>query len=282
MAIITFWGSTKKQTNQTASLIGSALQMGIDRNLKILLVDGTFNSKEINRAFNQKEEKKQNAILTSSNLGQVDISSGIEALLSAVSSNKTSPEIIKNYTVPLLTGRLDVLYGMKTEDKTTFNTNLKLFKDMLVTANQYYDLIYLDLEKGELIPEIIEILKISDIIVYPFEQRVEFIEKFEELWGNVEPLENKNKVIPLITREDRFSKYNSDNMARRFKIKPTIPSIIYNTLFMEALQEGKVMQLFFNLNNQSVTYRNNYFIQTISDLNEFLIDRIQLLQSNRI
>lgn len=282
MAIITFWGSTKKQTNQTASLIGSALQMGIDRNLKILLVDGTFNSKEINRAFNQKEEKKQNAILTSSNLGQVDISSGIEALLSAVASNKTSPEIIKNYTVPLLTGRLDVLYGMKTEDKTTFNTNLKLFKDMLVTANQYYDLIYLDLEKGELIPEIIEILKISDIIVYPFEQRVEFIEKFEELWGNVEPLENKNKVIPLITREDRFSKYNSDNMARRFKIKPTIPSIIYNTLFMEALQEGKVMQLFFNLNNQSVTYRNNYFIQTISDLNEFLIDRIQLLQSNRI
>lgn len=278
MAVITFWGATKKQTNQTAAVIASALQMAIDRNLKILIVDASFQSKEIKSAFSEREETKKSLFNLNSNLGKVDISSGIEALLSAVASNKTSPEIIKNYTIPLLSGRLDVLYGMKTMDKTVFDNSLIKFKEMLSIANQYYDLIYVDLQKGEKTVAINEILKLSDIIVYPLEQRLGQIEEFEKIWNQDENFKGKLKIIPLITREDRFSKYNCDNISRKLGVRPRIPSMTYNTLFMEAMQEGKVLELFFNLNNQVITYRNNYFIQTIIDFNLLLIDRIQLLQ----
>ena len=36
MAIVTFWSEDEKVTSQTTSLIASAVQMGIERNLKIL------------------------------------------------------------------------------------------------------------------------------------------------------------------------------------------------------------------------------------------------------
>lgn len=279
MAIITFWSPTKKQTNQTSSILASSLQMAIDRNLKILVVDASFSSDDMKSAFNTEEKAKKSWFgFGVSNLGKVDVSAGIESLLSAVASNKTSPEIINSYTVPLLAGRLDILYGLKTMDISVFENSLDNFSDMLNIANQYYDLVYVDLEKNSDAKGINRILKMSDIIVYPFEQRPKQIETFVEKWGNVEPFENKLRVIPLLTKEDRFSKYNSDNLGRRLKIKEGVPSIIYNTLFMEALQEGKLMQLFFNLNNQLVTYRNNYFIQTIMDFNSLLLQRIQELQ----
>ena len=99
MAIITFWSPTKKQTNQTSSILASSLQMAIDRNLKILVVDASFSSDDMKSAFNTEEKAKKSWFgFGVSNLGKVDVSTGIESLLSAVASNKTSPEIINSYT----------------------------------------------------------------------------------------------------------------------------------------------------------------------------------------
>ena len=278
MAIITFWNPSRHQTNQTSSVLASALQMAIDRNLRILIIDGTFNSDSIRKAFVPEEPKKSWFGFTVSNLGKVDLGAGIETLLSAVASNKTSPDIISNYTVPLLAGRLDVLYGMQTKERSVFERSVTNFKNMIEIANKYYDLVYLDIEKNLDENIIKEILNISNIVVYPFEQRVSQIEWLNDIWGKKEPFDKKNKIIPLLTREDRFSKYNSENLSRRLGIRPKLSSMTYNTLFMEAMQEGKLIQLFFELNKQSHTQRNKHFIRTIEELNELLLDRIKELQ----
>ena len=61
-------------------------------------------------------------------------------------------------------------------------------------------------------------------------------------------------------------------------MKPGMPSIVYNTLLMEAMQEGKLVNLLITLNDDNSTYRNNYLIKTLEDLNLLIIDRIQQLK----
>lgn len=266
-----------KVTSQTTSLITSAVQMGIERNLKILIVDGSFKGEMMKKAFLQDESN--NELIKKINMGKVDISAGLEGLLAAVASNKISPETVKSYSSPILVGRVDIIYGLKTIDKKVFENSLMPMLEMVKIANMYYDLIFIDLQKGERTsPAINEILKASDLVIYTMEQKLEQINKFMNLWGIDEALMNKNRVIPLLTREDSFSKYNCDNIARKIGMKPGMPSIVYNTLLMEAIQEGKLVNLLITLNDDNSSYRNNYLIKTVEDLNLLIIDRIQQLK----
>ena len=266
-----------KVTSQTTSLITSAVQMGIERNLKILIVDASFKGEMMKKAFLQDESN--NELIKKINMGKVDISAGLEGLLAAVASNKISPETVKSYSSPILVGRVDIIYGLKTIDKKVFENSLMPMLEMVKIANMYYDLIFIDLQKGERTsPAINEILKASDLVIYTMEQKLEQINKFMNLWGIDEALMNKNRVIPLLTREDSFSKYNCDNIARKIGMKPGMPSIVYNTLLMEAIQEGKLVNLLITLNDDNSSYRNNYLIKTVEDLNLLIIDRIQQLK----
>ena len=277
MAIVTFWSEDEKVTSQTTSLIASAVQMGIERNLKILIVDASFKGEMMKKAFMQDESNTD--LIKKINMGKVDISAGIEGLLAAVSSNKISPETVKSYSTPILVGRVDIIYGLKTMYKKVFENSLIPMLEMVKIADMYYDLIFIDLQKGlRNSPAINEILKASELVIYTMEQKLEQINRFIELWGKDEALLNKNRVIPLLTREDSFSKYNCDNIARKIGMKPGMPSIVYNTLLMEAMQEGKLVNLLITLNDDNSTYRNNYLIKTLEDLNLLIIDRIQQLK----
>ena len=113
MAIIGFWSGSKKETGQTLSVTSIATHMSIEHNYKILLIDATFDDDTMERCFWTVNDKKDVAKLL--NKGKMDISSGAEGLLSAVASNKTTPEIVKNYTRVVFNNRLDVLCGLKTK-----------------------------------------------------------------------------------------------------------------------------------------------------------------------
>lgn len=272
MAIVSFWSSRKKETNQSISAISSALQMGIDRNLKILLIDTAFADDTYDKCFNQEES---NEFVKNLNRGKLDISSGVEGLVLAVTSNKSSPEIIQNYTQPILKGRLDLLAGMATKNKDQYRAAYVNYPDIVEMADKYYDLVIVDLAKGYGDKVVTKILAMSDLIVVTFDQDKELIYEFEKLWGRDPLFSPKERVIPLLTKEDRFSIYNNNNVARRIKMFPGMPSIIYNTQLMEAVQIGEAARFFINLNIASDTSRNKLFLDVVADLNMLLIDRIQ-------
>ena len=96
MAIIGFWSGSKKECGQTLSIAAIATHMAIEHNYKILLIDATFDDDTMERCFWTINNK--NSVAQMLNKGKMDISSGAEGLLSAVASNKTTPEIVKNYT----------------------------------------------------------------------------------------------------------------------------------------------------------------------------------------
>lgn len=274
MAIIAFWSQDKKKTNQTTSMVLSAVQMAIEKNFKILIIDSNFNTKDLSKTIedNTKSERLKKKL----NLGKVDISSGVEGLIQAVSTNRIAPEVVKNFTKPIFNKRLDFLNSLQTDERREYERVLPYYLDILAVADKYYDLVYIDLEKSLDMEITKKILQKSDIIVCCFEQNIEDINKFAKIWGTHE-LFPKNKTIPLLTREDKFSRYNSDNVARYIgqRIGRGICSIVYNTMVMEKAQEGGLPDFLIQLKLAGSSHRNQYLIDTINDLNYLTIDMLQ-------
>ena len=274
MAIVAFWSHEKKKTNQTTSMIVSAVQMAIEKNYKILMIDANFNSTTMREGLFV--GRKSSVLDKQLNLGKVDISSGVEGLIQAVSTNRISPEIIKNFTKPIFAQRLDFLDSMKTKEREDYERVVKYYVEILSVANRFYDLVYIDIEKGFDSEVNKLILEKADIIVACFEQNMKDIEEFRKLWG-VHELLPKSKTIPLLTKEDKFSKYNSNNVARYIgqKMGKGICSIVYNTILMEKMQEGDVANFLIRTKLSGNTGRNQYLIDTINDLNFLIVDILQ-------
>lgn len=94
MAIVTFCSNEIKETGQTLSLSAVATYMAIEHNYKILVISTDFNDLSLENCFWEYDKIRTNgAIRKDQNIG---IESGIEGLIKALKSNRTSNEIIKN------------------------------------------------------------------------------------------------------------------------------------------------------------------------------------------
>lgn len=240
MAVVAFWNESEKENGQTLSIIAIANQMAIEHNYRILVVDACFSDKTIERAF---WKLKENKTIKELNAGKIDVSSGAEGLISAVASNKATPEIITNYTRIVYKNRLDILLGLKTKIKEEHEKSLMLYKDLITTANKYYDLILVDVQKGLSRPTSEALIKQANLLVYTLPPNLENIDNFINLRQTNEIIGSR-KVLPLLARSDENSSYNVKNTTRYIRERGTIPCIPYNVRFMEASNEARVTKYF--------------------------------------
>lgn len=276
MAIISFWSEQNKSSAQTLSATAIATKMAIDHNMKILLVDVTFQDDTLERCFWEISSPKKLSKLQPQKY--VDISSGAEGLVSAVASNKTTPEIITNFTRVVFKNRLDVLCGLKTKVMEEFNRSLSYYKDLLVTADKYYDLIVVDLDKTLNNEYILEVLNVSHLIMYTLPQNLRLIDNFLIKSQTDSTIKNWN-LYPILTNVDQFSKYNSKNVTRYLREKKEIPYILNNSNFMESACEGKVANFFLKTRlSASSQDKNSQFIKSVEDACEKINYKLQELK----
>lgn len=282
MSIITFCNNSKQQVGQTMSIAAIATYMAIEHNYKILVVSTTDREDGFKRCFWEEKKGKKNLGIFGPN-ASLEIENGVEGLARIIRSNKISPEVITNYTKVVFKERLEVLLGsestLREENTTTESIDIKnVYPDIISTANQYYDIILIDLE-ANLDEEIkATIIKQSDIVVVNIGQRLRDIENFTKL-KQEEPMYQSKKAILLIGRYDRFSKYNSKNISRYLGEKNKIQTIPYNTLFFEAAEEAGVPDLFLRFKKSlDPEDRNAFFIEEVKRTTENIIYRLQDLQ----
>lgn len=280
MPIITFWSHTKKQTGQTMSLVAMATSMAIEHNYRILILSTQYNDNTLELCFGTMENNKtlltkilQNPTTT--------VDNGIEGLSKIVTSNRMTPDSIQNYTHVIYKNRLEVLYGYKeVEGRSTKEEYLKVksrYKEIIQNAGKFYDMVFVDLDKGLEDDMVKQVLQVSDVIVTNVEQRIDMIEDISELKRSQE-LFNRDNVILNIGRFDDFSKYSVKNVSRYIGIKRDILTIPYNTLYFEAASEQKVADLFLRIRKVSGTDRNAVFVNTVKDAAEKIIYKCQELQ----
>ena len=273
MAIISFWCGDKKESGQTLSMAAIATQMCVEHNMRTLIVDATFDDDTLERCFWNVNKSKSFA--KQLNQGKIDIASGAEGLVSAVASNKTSPEIISNYTKIVFKNRLDVLPGLKTMEE--HEKSLMLYKDLLNAANKYYDLVFVDLSKTLRRETTKAILDASAIIMYTMPPNLKKIDNYIKLKAESSIL-RKGNVIPVLTMSDSDSKYNSKNAAKYIGVK-NLATVPYNTLLMEAASEAGVANMFLQLRlSKSAADKNNQFLSSVSDCGKQIIYKLQELQ----
>lgn len=273
MSVVTFWSNGKEQTGKTMSIAAIATYMAIEHNKRILVIS-TANKKDAleNCFWETKKNRKLIGLFTSKN-NYMDTQNGIDGLVKLMKSNKISSDIITNYTKIVFKDRLEILLGSKTiEDKSTY------YPDIIKMANQFYDLVFVDLDNSINEFSRLQILKDSNLIIANVNQRLASIDEFNEACEEEEYLES-NKVLVLIGRYDKYSKYNSKNITRYLGRKKEILTIPYNTLYFEATEEAGVPDMFLKFRNLTDSEdRNGFFIQEVKRASEAIIYKLQDLQ----
>ena len=275
MAIITFKSNERKETGQTLSLVAVATQMAVEHSYKILIVSTNFKDRTLENCF--WELDRLNKPIKKKKKVSIGVDSGVEGLIKVLASNKTSNDIVRNYSKTILRDRLDVLLSPNTEDYNEYSQICKEYPEILRIADRYYDLIFVDLcgRMEERVEE--DIINVSDIIVVNLTQRLKTINDFIELKESNDFYKRKN-IMLLMGRYDAHSKYNIKNVTRYMKERNQILAIPYNTLYFEACSEGKVIDFFLKLKNIDENDRNHLFLNETNRADDAIIYKLQELQ----
>ena len=276
MSIVTFYNSSIEQTGKTMSIAAIATYMAIEHNYRILVISTTNKEDALKRCFWEQKKKKKNLGIFGPNAA-LEVETGVEGLARVVRSNKIAPNIITNYTKVVFKDRFEILLGCENPpaDGTVIET---MYPSIIKAANQYYDLVFVDLDENVDEETKKTIIYDSDVVVINMSQRLKSIDKFKELKEKNQLLDAKKALI-LVGRYDKYSKYNSKNISRYLGEKNQVLTIPYNTLFFEAAEEAGVPDLFLRFRkNLDPDDRNAFFIEEIKRASENIVYRLQDLQ----
>lgn len=273
MAIISFWSDGEKETGKTSSIAAIATYLSINSNYKTLLFNTEYNDSSLENCFWEQKKNKRNMEFMLKD--RADIAAGTSGVAKAVLSNKTSPEIVKNYTKTIFKNRLEILTEPKISQED-YETQRTTYREIARMSNRYYNLVFVDIT-GSLEDNITRnMLEISDIIVVNLPQNLKKINEYYEL-KQTEQLFDKYKTVVLIGKCDRQSKYNAKNISRYMNIKDLYP-VPYTTQFLEATNEGKVDEYFMKYRVKSHPDENTYFVEEIKNISTRLLEKIKELQ----
>ena len=262
MAIITFWNNSKGRIGQTSSAIALATYFAVQENIKILLLSTGYGDTKVKKSFGYHYRNELVQEITS--MQNTGIDSGIYGLYKIALANRLTPESIQNYANTIYKDRLDVLEGIDSNAIVDYNKIYSSYKEIINVASKLYNVVFVDLNAGLENNETKIILEKSDIIITNIEQDIDEIKKFDELRFQ-NPIFLENNILVMINRYDKSSKYNSKNISRLLKIRPDVLTVPYNTLYNEAMQDGKVDELFLNpLYRKTIENdKNEIFIQEL-------------------
>lgn len=273
MSIVTFWSNGKEETGKTLSIAAIATYISIQHNYKVLIVSTGHKDQTLSNCFWKEQKIKRNFGLFGPNTN-IETEDGVSGLVRAMKSKRLTADSIKNYTKPVLKDRLEILQGFK-GNESEYEEVRATYMDIITLANNYYDLVLVDLDK-ELGKEISDtILKESNVIVANINQRLSSINKFAEL-REEETILKSQKTLILVGRYDKYSKYTIKNISRYLNEKNKVSAIPYNTLFFEACEEAEVIDLFFTLEKiKDNDDRNLFFLTEVKRTSDNIIYRIQ-------
>ena len=198
---------------------------------------------------------------------------GIAGLTKIMKSNRLSPDNITNYTKIIFKDRLEILPTFK-GSRTEYEDIRRYYPEIISLANNYYDLVFVDLDKQVQDDISDNILTNSNLIVVNLSQRITSINNFIEIREEKTILKSK-KTLLLLGRYDRYSKYNIKNISRYLGEKNKVSTIPYSTLFFEACEEAEVPDLFLKLRKTGEDDRNGFFLSEVKRTADNIIYRLQ-------
>lgn len=273
MPIITFWSNSKKTIGQTVSASIAATVMAMEHNYKVLLISADINDTSIEDCFGSQESNKDivNKLVSAP---RINLDSGIKGLMKLADSKRVTPDIIHDYTKIIFKNRLEVLYSPTNIADGSKQNVFENFKNIIINAARYYDQVIVDLKKGISYSQQLEILEMSDIIVENIEQGTKTINEFLTV-NETKKILNKDNVIWNICKYDKSSKYNIKNLTRNILKRQKVYGVPYNTLVLDASQEGNLVELIIRFRTLKLESENLEFFTQAKELVEGILLKYQ-------
>src|SRR5574344_382851 len=121
--------------------------------------------------------------------------------------------MVRDYAKVVLKDRYDVLIGPITKNRNEYEQLSMCYPKILELAQNDYNITFIDVDKRMPIETQQKILKLSDIIIINTNQGLNNINDLIELRRSSEFF-NSKRVMLLLGRYDKFSKYNAKNIMR--------------------------------------------------------------------
>lgn len=259
MAKVVFWSPVTRKTGNTFSAIAISTLMGIEEDINAILLHAHWQSRKIESSFEDYDQLKNMNIFTNSNIGMT-------ALSRLSDSNKLNPESIKNYAKPVLKQRLDIMYGTNVTTREQFASLSNTFPAIVRKADEAYDFAIVDSPKGTDHEYIREMLEDADLVVCTVPQDIVMLDEFFEEIENNSIIKNKNKIIVIGDYENK-SKCNVFNVKGKYKTsynsKIPIFAVPHNYVFMDACNDGAVIDFFYKNIKADARDYNGYFISEV-------------------
>lgn len=281
MSIITLWNSDRDQSGVTISTVAIATKMAIERNLRVLIISTAYNDSTIKNCF-WKDNSVKRRIMQGKNLA---VENGVEGLSRLITSNKIEPSSITDYTHVIFRNTLEILDGYVGSSEKTNEENIMDYKNvsqvypaLITSANQYYDMIFVDLsrELDEKIQD--EILETSNLNIYVATQKITSLDKYLEMRNQKTILKGPKNLI-IVGRYNAHTKFNRNNLQKYLGEKKELMVVPYNTLLFEAAEETTVVDMFLRLSRIKDTSDTNYiFMEEIEKIVNRIIERLKELQ----
>lgn len=276
MSIITFWNNSKNgHIGQTSSLIATATLMAVEHNYKILLISTQLGDLDLDKAYGVSESSAMKFL----GLREAKFNSGIEGIMKLANSGKLTPGMIGNFTKIVLKNRLEVIAGKKeAEDEENEKFDFNDYPDVIKIANNYYDMVFVDLDRGLDSDLTRRILDASNLIICNMEQKLEEVEKILELQKQEKVIGGKN-ILYLLNKYEKNSKYNVKNIIRNSKMKRDMYTVPYDLMYSDSLQDGVVDGWILNpkIRRATLEEEHGFFISQVDNFCEGIIYKLQEL-----
>jgi cellulose biosynthesis protein BcsQ len=241
-------------------MTAAAVLTALEYRIRVLVTHNHFDKSTLESAFIEKKYIRHEL---------TDLSdTGIDALSRVIKFNRLEKNEISSYTTTILKNRLDLLIGTRNTNRDMYFSNIKdVIDPILQSANQFYDLIFIDTAVGRN-DLTMRILDKSDLIVVNLIQNIHILEDFLSLYA-----EMAEKVLILLGKYDPNSKFNLKAIRRRFNMA-NIQIIPYDIGYADACSESRSID-FFLKNLQAVNDDVHYpFISNVRETAETILQRL--------
>lgn len=268
MAKIVFWSPEEGASGCTHTAIAVSSLMGITHKTSSLLIDANSNARKIASSYTYYDDLVNANSFNDSNMG-------MNAIMRLIKSNKLSPDIIQNYSKPVLKGRLDILYSAIANTTTEARENLLSMPLIAKNADELYDLVFIDLPKTTSDDIALKVMEQADVIVCVIPQEIEKLTKTLKKVSSIDEIKNKAKIY-VLGDYDSGSKYNIFNVKLKFKIPEPCYVLPHNYVFADACNDGNVLDfLYKNINAPAKDYNGDFMLR-VTEIVEELVKTLKI------
>lgn len=271
---VAFWSPYHGQTATTTTALAIGSMVAITNNYKVLLGHSHFERSTLERCLIHQRKGLEGDPLSFND-------NGMDALRRLAKNGRLIPEMVSDYTTPLLAGnRLDLLQGIAGYYSDQEMEEINLLGKIFTSAKAAYDLVLIDVHSGMNQSLTQKLLEDADMVVVCLNQNLWLLHDFFHDKATQELLKGK-RIVYHLSGYNSNSRYTVKNIKKLFNLEAVMVTP-YNVELMDACNTGNALDFFMRHIGSSKKDRYYPFIASMTESVETFLSVMSTVTSEEL